>query len=127
MLEIIGEVEGKNALIVDDFSISGGTLINLAKNLKDRGAKKIIAALSHNILSAKGVERIEASPIDMVISTDTVFNANTKDHPRFKTLSVAPIFAESIKRYHNYGSLNDLSYLLPEDLFKACAADVDED
>ena len=127
VLEIIGEVEGRNALIVDDFSISGGTLINLAKNLKDRGAKKIIAALSHNILSAKGVERIEASPIDLVVSTDTVFNANTKDHPRFKTLSVAPIFAESIKRYHNYGSLNDLSYRLPEDLFKACAADVDED
>lgn len=121
VLEIIGEVEGKNALIVDDFSISGGTLINLAKNLKARGAKKIIAALSHNILSEKGVERIEASPIDLVVSTDTVFNVNTKDHPRFKTLSVAPIFAESIKRYHNFESLNDLSYRLPADLFKACA------
>ena len=57
----------------------------------------------------------------MVISTDTVYNANTAGNPRFKTLSVAPIFAESIKRYHNYGSLNDLSFRLPLDIFKACA------
>ena len=121
VLDIIGDVEGKNALIVDDFSISGGTLVNLAKSLKSRGVKKIIAALSHNILSVDGVKKIENSPIDLVISTDTVYNANTAGNPRFKTLSVAPIFAESIKRYHNYGSLNDLSFRLPLDIFKACA------
>ena len=121
VLDIIGDVEGKNALIVDDFSISGGTLVNLAKNLKGRGVKKIIAALSHNILSVDGVKKIENSPIDLVISTDTVYNANTAGNPRFKTLSVAPMFAESIKRYHNYGSVNELSFRLPDYVFKACA------
>jgi ribose-phosphate pyrophosphokinase len=120
LLEIIGDVEGKNALIVDDFTISGGTLVNLAKQLKARGAKKIIAALSHNIISAKGVEKLENSPIEMVISTDTVPNEHIVGHDMFKTLSVAPMFAETIRRYHNYESINDLSYKLPEDLFKAC-------
>ena len=124
LLEIIGDVEGKNALIVDDFTISGGTLVNLAKQLKARGAKKIIAALSHNIISEKGVEKIENSPIEMVISTDTVPNPHIIGHDKFKTLSVAPMFAETIRRYHNYESINDLSIELPEDLFKACIEDM---
>jgi len=120
LLEIIGDVEGKNALIVDDFTISGGTLVNLAKQLKARGAKKIIAALSHNIISEKGVEKLENSPIEMVISTDTVPNRHIIGHDMFKTLSVAPIFAETIRRYHNYESINDLTYTLSPELFKAC-------
>ena len=124
LLEIIGDVEGKNALIVDDFTISGGTLVNLAKQLKARGAKKIIAALSHNIISEKGVEKLENSPIEMVISTDTVPNQHIIGHSMFKTLSVAPMFAETIRRYHNYESINDLSIELPEDLFKACIEDM---
>ena len=122
--EIIGDVEGKNALIVDDFTISGGTLVNLAYQLKQRGVKRIFAALSHNIISAKGVEKIENSPIEMVISTDTVPNENIIGHDKFKTLSVAPMFAETIRRYHNYKSINDLSIELPEDLFKACIEDM---
>jgi len=124
LLEIIGDVEGKNALIVDDFTISGGTLVNLAYQLKQRGVKRIFAALSHNIISAKGVEKIENSPIEMVISTDTVPNENIIGHDKFKTLSVAPMFAETIRRYHNYESINDLSIELPEDLFKACIEDM---
>lgn len=74
ILEIIGEVKGKNTLIVDDFSISGGTLIDLAKVLKKRGAKRIAACLSHILLNETGVERIEDSPIELVISTDSVDN-----------------------------------------------------
>ena len=124
LLEIIGDVEGKNALIVDDFTISGGTLVNLAYQLKQRGVKRIFAALSHNIISAKGVEKIENSPIEMVISTDTVPNENIIGHDKFKTLSVAPMFAETIRRYHNYESINDLSIELPEELFQACIMDM---
>ncbi len=124
LLEIIGDVDGKNALIVDDFTISGGTLVNLAYQLKKRGAKKIYAALSHNIISKEGVAKIENSPIEMVISTDTVPNENINGHEKFKTLSVAPVFAETIRRYHNYESINDLSIALPEDLFQACIMDM---
>ena len=124
LLEIIGDVDGKNALIVDDFTISGGTLVNLAYQLKKRGAKKIFAALSHNIISAEGVKKIENSPIEMVISTDTVPNEHIIGHDKFRTLSVAPMFAETIRRYHNYESINDLSIELPEDLFQACIMDM---
>ncbi|NLG26019.1 MAG: ribose-phosphate diphosphokinase, partial [Clostridiales bacterium] len=115
VLEIIGEVNGKNALIVDDFTISGGTLVNLAKELKLRGVKRIYALLSHNIVSAQGVEKLENSPIELVVSTDTVANPYIVGHGMFKTLSVAPLFAETIMRYHNYQSINELSSRIPDE------------
>ena len=124
-MNIIGNVEGKNCLIVDDFTISGGTLVNLAAALKKKGAKRIFAALSHNIISEEGVKRIENSPIEKLISTDTVENPRVIGHPKFKTLSVAPIFAEMVRRYHNYESINELSDELPESLFKSCVQDTD--
>ena len=125
VLEILGDIEGKNCLIVDDFTISGGTLVNLAAALKKKGAKRIFAALSHNIISEEGVKRIENSPIEKLISTDTVENPRVIGHPKFKTLSVAPIFAEMVRRYHNYESINELSDELPESLFKSCVQDTD--
>ncbi len=125
VLEILGDVKGMNCLIVDDFTISGGTLANLSYELEKRGAKKIYAALSHNIITPEGVKKIEASPIARLISTDTVDNPNSAHNPRFKTLSVAPVFAETIRRYHNYQSINELSSELPEDLFTACVQDMD--
>ena len=106
-------------------TISSGTLVNLAQELQNRGAKKIYAALSHNILTKEGVKKIEASPIERLISTDTVDNPHTAHNKRFKTLSVAPVFAETLRRYHNYQSINELTNALPEDLFKACVQDMD--
>ena len=84
VLEIIGNVEGKNCLIVDDFTISGGTLINLAKGLKARGALDITAMLSHNIISPRGVEKLNASPIKTIYSTDTVYNPNIIGQEKFE-------------------------------------------
>lgn len=119
VLEIIGEVKGKNALIVDDFTISGGTLVNLAHTLKQRGVERIFALLSHNIISEAGVKRIENSPIELVISTDTVINPNIQNHPKFKTISVAPLFAETIMRFYNCESISPLFSSVPGELFKA--------
>ena len=119
VLEVIGDVKDKNCLIVDDFTISGGTLVNLAESLRARGAKDIIAMLSHNIISAQGVERINASPIRMVYSTDTVENPNIVGQPKFQTVSVAPMFAETIMRYYNYQSVNAMFYELPEKVVSA--------
>ena len=119
VLEIIGEVKGKNALIVDDFTISGGTLVNLAHTLKQRGVKRIFALLSHNIISEAGVKRIENSPIELVVSTDTVINPNIQNNPRFKTISVAPLFAETIMRFYNCESISPLFSSVPGELFKA--------
>ncbi|MBQ3423632.1 MAG: ribose-phosphate diphosphokinase [Clostridia bacterium] len=119
VLEVIGDVRGKNCLVVDDFTISGGTLVNLAESLKARGAKDIIAMLSHNIISPQGVERINESPIKLVVSTDTVENPNIVGQPKFLNVSVAPMFAETIMRYYNYQSVNAMFYQLPENVVQA--------
>ena len=119
VLEVIGDVKGKDCLITDDFTISGGTLVNLAHVLKDRGARNITAMLSHNIISERGVEKINASPIQRVYSTDTVENPNIVGQEKFKTVSVAPMFAETIVRYYNYQSISSMFTKLPEDMVKA--------
>ncbi len=116
VLEIMGDVDGKNCLIVDDFTISAGTLCNLAHLLKARGAKRIFAMLSHNIISAEGVKRVNDSDIEFIISTDTVENPNIVGQPKFKTMSVAPLFAETIIRYYNYDSISPLFSSVPESL-----------
>ena len=119
VLEIIGDVKGKNCLIVDDFTISGGTLINLACGLKERGALEITAMLSHNIISARGVEKLNNSPIKTIYSTDTVFNPNIIGQEKFKTVSVAPMFAETIMRYYKHDSINQMFSQLPEHVIDA--------
>ena len=119
ILEVIGDVKDKNCLIVDDFTISGGTLVNLADSLKARGALDIKALLSHNIISADGVKRINASPISMVYSTDTVENPNIVGQQKFRMVSVAPMFAETVMRYYNYQSVNAMFYELPDTVVSA--------
>jgi ribose-phosphate pyrophosphokinase len=108
LLELIGDVSGKDAIIVDDFSISGGTATKVAQLLKQRGAKKIIACFSHLPISEKGVEAIEKSDIDMVISTDSLENLRLKKSNKIKIISVAPLFAEAIKRMQKRESISDL-------------------
>ena len=112
-------MKGKNCLIVDDFTISGGTLVNLANGLKERGALDIIAMLSHNIISAHGVQRINSSPIQTVYSTVRVFNPNIIGQEKFKTVSVAPMFAETIMRYYQHNSVNQMFSQLPEHVIEA--------
>ena len=98
---------------------SGGTLVNLADSLKKHGCKRVFALLSHNIISARGVSKIEASPIEAVFSTDTVDNPNIIGHPKFKTISVAPMFAETIMRFYNYESISSMFSQLPESIVRA--------
>ncbi|MFN8256309.1 MAG: ribose-phosphate pyrophosphokinase [Bacteroidales bacterium] len=119
MLELIGDVEGKDAIVIDDFSISGGTIVNLAKLLKKRGAKKIIACLSHLPLTAKGLKAIENSEISLVISTDSLENKRILNSPKFKILSVAPLFAECIKRMQLRDSISDLFEDISDKMLKA--------
>ncbi len=108
ILEIIGDVKGKNCLIVDDFSISGGTLIDIAHGLKDKGAKRIFAALSHNVLNEKGIARIDESPIEYLITTDTVDCPEAKLSNKIKIISAAPMFAQSVKIIHDRTPMSNL-------------------
>jgi len=106
-------VEGKNALIVDDFTISGGTLINLAGELKNRGVKKIFACLSHVLLNEKGVANLENSEIEKLISTDSVYNPHLLSSRKIRIISVAPLFAEAIRRIHRQESVSPLFNEVP--------------
>ncbi len=113
VLEIIGDVSGKNCIIVDDFTISGGTLIDTAVALKKRGAKRIIAMLAHNMLREKGVKRIQDSPIELLISTDTVENPFILNSSKIVTVSVASIFAEAVHRIHERVAVSPIFDAMP--------------
>tara|TARA_R100000908_G_scaffold64783_1_gene49972 strand:+ start:30475 stop:31407 length:933 start_codon:yes stop_codon:yes gene_type:complete len=106
IMNLIGEVEGKNVLIVDDLIDTAGTLTNAAAALKERGALNIIAICTHPILSGPAFQRIEDSPIDEVLVTDTVQLRQPSD--KIKVLSVANIFAEAIQRIHTNDTISAL-------------------
>ena len=100
ILEVIGDVDGRDCLIVDDFTISGGTLVEVAHKLKKRGAKRICACTSHSLLNQEGMKRIEESPIDMYITTDTVENKHVIQSGMTHVVSVSALFAETVRRIH---------------------------
>jgi len=108
ILEIIGDVRGKNAVIVDDFTISCGTLVDTARALKENGAERIYACVSHALLQEKGLKALEESEIEELIITDTVENPIVFEHPKVRVVSVAPLFAEAVRIIHNRESLSRL-------------------
>jgi ribose-phosphate pyrophosphokinase len=107
VLHVIGEVQGKVALIIDDMVDTGGTLVKAAQALKDGGATRIFAAAAHGILAGPALERLNASPIEELVITNTV-PLNGKSSDRLKVLSVAPILGEAIKRIHEEKSISEL-------------------
>ena len=106
-MAVIGEIRGKNVLLVDDLTETAGTLTSAAKLLKKKGAKTIIACVSHAILNEIGVERLRKSAIDELITTDTVLRPAI-DGVKITTLSVAGLLGEAIKRIHSNSSVNSL-------------------
>jgi ribose-phosphate pyrophosphokinase len=118
ILEIIGAVQGRNAMIVDDFSLSGGTLVELSRRLKEKGAKRIFACLSHLPLSEAGRKNIEDSDIEYLISTDSVPLGRPLDPGRFKIVSVAPLFAEVVSRMQHRKPIGDLLEAVPASMLR---------
>jgi ribose-phosphate pyrophosphokinase len=106
-LSIIGEVRGKNVLLIDDLTETAGTLTKGAELLKKKGAKKIMACVSHAILNDVGVERLRKSDIDELITTDTVLRPAIRG-VKITTLSVAGLLGEAIKRIHSNSSVTSL-------------------
>ena len=98
----IGDVEGRNIVIVDDMIDTAGTICMAANMLMDKGAKSVRAAITHPVLSGKAYERINESALQEVITTDTIPLNPEKDTHKFTVLSVADIFADVIERVHNY-------------------------
>jgi len=108
IMNVIGEVEGKNVVIRDDMVDTGGTLAQAAVALAGKGVKEIYACCTHPILSGEAIERIQNSPIKRIIISDTISTENKKLTDKFEIVSMAKILAEAIKRIHLEESVSDL-------------------
>lgn len=105
---IIGDIEGKTALIFDDEVSTAGTLVEAANILKEHGAKEIYAGAAHGVLVGPAIERIKNSPIKELVVTNTIPIEPEKMIDKIKVVSIAPLFAEAIKRLNESQPLGDL-------------------
>lgn len=108
VMHILGEVEGRNVILVDDIVATGSSLVEAAKALKDAGAKKIYAAITHGILSNDAVAKINNSQIDLLVITDSVPLPEEKHSRKIKVISVGRLFADAMKRIHFEKSISVL-------------------
>ncbi len=109
VVNVVGDVSGKNVLIIDDIIDTAGTLVKTAEVLKKKGATSIIAAASHGVLSGPAMDRINSSAIDKIYITDSIPFPKEKD-PKDKicVLSVSDMIGEAIKRIHEESSISSL-------------------
>ncbi|HLZ62038.1 MAG TPA: ribose-phosphate pyrophosphokinase [Ktedonosporobacter sp.] len=108
ILQIIGDVKDQTAIIIDDFTISGGTLASVAAMLVERGAREVYAAVTHGVLAQGSIELIDTSPIKRLFITDTVENQPVQFSEKIEVVSVASLFAEAIKRIHKRESISEM-------------------
>jgi len=108
VVEVIGDVAGKDAVLVDDVTFSAGTLVEAAEQLEARGARSVHAAVSHAALSEAGVTRLGASSIRRLITTDSIETQPVALGEKVRTVSVAPLFAEAIRRIDRRESISSL-------------------
>ena len=106
-MALIGEIRGKNVLMVDDLTETAGTLTTAAALVRKKGAMNVIACVSHALLNDLGIERLRKSKIDELITTDTILRP-VIDGVNITTLSVAGLLGEAIKRIHNNSSVSSL-------------------
>ncbi len=108
VLELIGDVEGRTALIVDDFTISAGTLIEAARVLVDRGARAVYAAVSHGVFAEGSMKKLDESPIRELVVTDSIETQPDRNSSKLRWVPVAPLFGEAIRRIHERESISVL-------------------
>ncbi|HLH81178.1 MAG TPA: ribose-phosphate pyrophosphokinase [Chthonomonas sp.] len=108
IMEIIGDVAGKTCVMIDDMIDTAGTIVQGAEALMERGAAAVHACCTHAVLSGKAVERIQCSPLETLVVTDTVPLPEHKRIPKIKVLSVAPLIADAIRRIHEDSSVSEL-------------------
>jgi ribose-phosphate pyrophosphokinase len=109
VMNIIGEVEGKNCVLVDDMVDTAGTLCHAAKALKDHGAKTVAAYITHPVLSGPAVDRIAVSALDELVVTDTIpLRDNARACRKIRQLSVAGLLAETMRRIRDEESVSSL-------------------
>lgn len=108
VMEVIGDVSGKTAVLVDDIIDTAGTMVQAAEAVLARGAKKVYACATHGVLSGPAIDRISRSPIHQVVLTNTIPLPEEKRIDNITVLSIAPLFAEAISRIHSDHSVSIL-------------------
>jgi ribose-phosphate pyrophosphokinase len=106
---VIGDVEGRTALIVDDMVDTGGTLAKVAQAIKDAGAREVLASSSHAVLSGQAMEKIEKSPLSRLLVTDSILLSEEKRRsPKIVVLSIAELMGKAIRSIHEEASVSSL-------------------
>jgi ribose-phosphate pyrophosphokinase len=108
VMNVIGKVEDRNVLVVDDMADTAGTLTKVAEALKKEGARSIVASCVHAVLSGNAIERIAGSPLEKVVITNTVPAEKARASSQYECLSIAPLLAEAIKSIHDETSVSRL-------------------
>lgn len=108
VMNVMGEVEGKNVVIVDDLISTGGSLCEAAATLKERGALDISACIVHPVLAGPAVERVEKSVLSELLVSDSIPMPSDHQNGKIKALSIAPILGEAIRRINNDESVSNL-------------------
>ena len=111
ILDVIGNVAGKTAIVVDDFVISGGTLIRVSEILVERGATRVLACVTHGVFAPGTMAGLDASPIEKMLVTDTIENQPERLSPKIEVVSVASCFGEAIRRI---GRRESISAMFPK-------------
>ncbi|NQV15236.1 ribose-phosphate pyrophosphokinase [bacterium] len=108
VMHLIGKVEGKNVLIMDDMVDTAGTMVAASKKARKTGALSVNAAVTHGVLSGPAIKRLNKAPIDRILVTDTINIAAEKRIDKLESISVASVFGEAIQRIHDEKSISVL-------------------
>jgi ribose-phosphate pyrophosphokinase len=108
VMNVIGDVQGQTCIIQDDIIDTAGTIVKSAQALIDAGAKRVFAAAVHGVLSGSAIERLEKSPIEKVIITNTIPQGDTRPSNKFVVLSVARLLGQAIRSIHEETSVSSL-------------------
>jgi ribose-phosphate pyrophosphokinase len=109
IMNIIGEVSGKTCVLIDDIVDTAGTLCEAARVLKQEGARKVVAYITHPVLSGPAVSRIDQSELDLIVVTDTIpLSPEARASKRIRQLSVAELLAETVRRIREAESVSSL-------------------
>jgi ribose-phosphate pyrophosphokinase len=108
-MNVIGDVKNKDTIILDDMVDTGGTTIQAAEALRGKGAKRVVAACTHAVLSGAAIEKVNNSVIEELIVTNTINHNSKKEQcKKLTVLSIAPLIGEAIKRIHEESSISSL-------------------
>ncbi len=108
VMNVIGDVEGKTVIIVDDIIDTAGTLVSAANVMLEKGAKEVYGCCTHPVFSGPALERLTASPLKEIVITNTIPHISAQNIPKIKVLSVAPLIGEAILRIHEDLSVSKL-------------------